>query len=126
MLFGLAGYVNLEAEDAFAPDVDERRAKRDDALLRDERHPQAAARRSDGVAGHPAQSHPQSAEVRDLCHPQQLVTRLVVHGGPNLRARAKARQRTPLRRAPARPSEKIYHVFSPDPFIFMRATSIQD
>src|SRR5437764_1397635 len=126
MLFSLAGYVNLEAEDAFAPDVNERRAQRDDALLRDERHPEAVARRRNGVAGHPAQSHPKAAEVRDLCHPQQLVTRLVVNSGPNLRHRRDARQRTPLRRAFARPAKKIYHVYSPDPFIFMRATSIQD
>src|SRR3989440_8359173 len=96
MLFGLAGYVNLEAEDAFAPDVDERCAKRDDALLRDERHPEAVARRRDGGAGHPAQSHSKAAEVRDLRHPQQLLARLVVHGGPNLRRPAEARPWTPL------------------------------
>src|SRR5205085_12486287 len=99
MLFRLAGYVNLEAEDAFAPDVNERRAQGDDALLRYQRHPEAVARSRDGVAGHPAQGQPQSVEVRDLGHPQHLVTRLVVHGGPNLRGRAKARQRTPDRKS---------------------------
>src|SRR5256714_9211989 len=109
MLFGLAGDINPQAEDAFAPDVDERRAERDDSLLRDERHPETVARQRRSPA---AATGSPGIPRRDIPNPLKSETSAI----PNISSRVSLSTAAPTFAPRAtRGSERLSAAPSPRP-----------